>query len=356
LNTSESYWYHSDDQELFDHNSDHPIVRHCPEFAQHITKIELDLGRLEFYFEEIEPPGTWCRKPGSTTVKAQYFWEKVLKAFPLVKRVALTGLSPQRPLPPPPGELDKRYTSIETVIKCAPSQIVVQVSYEREHLGKPRGHVLCQMAKNLKATSTWQVIDEDWTPTRILLPPRKYSGLGSPLGDLLMLKQMYNELYLEVGGFRWLIIESYARYALNGVILCPHLDCDLSFTERSQWKQHLDNTDAKHRGLGPWWGYRIDTTGLLCFKGTPDAEKVAIEARRQRINAICQQAKELQWQIREGYGEEGTEQRRLYEGQFFAQLREENFALPGELRLVSGVPECHWIDSLADFADQAPRT
>jgi hypothetical protein len=356
LNTSETNWYYSDDGKLFDHNSDHPIVRHCPEFAQRITKIELHLERLEVYFEEVEPPGDWPQKPGSTNVKAQYFWEKVRKAFPAVKRVVLTGLPRRRPLPPPPGRLDEGYTAIETAVKCAPSQIVVQVTYGKEHLGKPQGHVLCQMTEDVKATATWQVIDEDWTPTRILLPPRKFPGPGSPLGDLLMLKQIYKDQDLEAQGLKWLIIESYARYALNSVILCPVLDCDLSFTERSQWQQHLANTDDEHQKLGIWWSHKNETTRLLCFKGTPDAEKAAIEARKQRINAAYQQAKELQRRIRDDYGKEGTEKRRLYEEQFFAQLREENFAVPGELLMGPGIDECYWIDSLAWLADQALRT
>ncbi|KAF2864928.1 hypothetical protein BDV95DRAFT_587834 [Massariosphaeria phaeospora] len=342
--TSGNHWYHGPNHELFEYGTRHPIIRHCQDFARSITRIELDLGRLEHSFaEEVEPHP--FREPASTATKAQYFWSSLGRAFPAVKKAVLTSMLPRRPLPPRTGEFDATYSTIETVVNLAPSHVVVHVAFD-DAQSKRRRYTLWQVANSTKPT--WQVLDEDWTPIRILLLPRKFAA--SPLGDLVTMTRKNLALLLERRGLHWLLIETYARYALNGKIHCPRLDCDATFAERSQWTKHLN--DTQHRRLGPVYGYKDNhMMELLCFKGTPDAEQAAMEARQQRIDAGYRRTRILKQRVGWGWGDEGTEQRRLFEKQFFAQLREENLVAPGKLIMDPDQPMCDWIDCLHMYYD-----
>jgi hypothetical protein len=345
-NKSETHWYHSSDCGPYEYGPRrHPIIEHCQEFARGITQLELNLTRVELCFAD-DGGISRSRKGASTVEKANYFWKKLGEVFPSLTRVVLTGMVPRQPLPPSSGEFDEDYTAIETAVKCAPPDMVVQVAFQDDTIGKPRPrpHTLWQVAT--VPESTWQIVDENWNPTRILLPPRKFSG--SPLGDIMTFTRRNANSMLEERGLDWLKIETYARYALDGVIHCPRLDCDGTFTERSQWKQHLH--DSEHWRLGPKYGYIEDSTmHLWCWKGTPKTVQAAMEARQQRITAGYRQTKTLQRRVGCGWGEEGTVQRQLFEEQFFAQLREENFAMPGEL-LMEGWT-CDWINCLHMYFD-----
>ena len=350
MNTSENTWYHNQGYELFDYGSHHhPIVKHCAEFAHRITKIELYLMRLEFRFAEGKP--LYGRQAVSTAAKAEDFWDKVGKAFPAVKRVVLDGMMPRRPLPPPSGEYDEDYAIIETVVKRAPPHIIVQVAFDDGSHKRPPRYRLWQVASGFEPT--WTVIDELWTPTRVLLPPRRFAN--SPLGDVLTFTRRNYALMLEGRGIRWLMIESYARYALDGVIHCPRLDCDATFTERDQWKQHLEDTE--HWRLGPSFGYVGDhMTELIFYKGTPKAVQSAIKARQLRIEADHRQTLKLQRRVGCAFGEHGSEERRLFEKLFAAQLREENFAAPGELLTTQPGEVSHgwdeWMNNVSMYFDK----
>jgi hypothetical protein len=347
-NSLEPYWYHSNEDSLFAQSiTNHPIIGHCSEFAHRITRIELDLGRLEYFFAD-RSPTVWFTNQTRSAVKAQYFWEKVERAFPAVKKVVLTGHQPRRPLPPPPGESDTAYTAIEVAVERAPPSMQVQVALEDGIQKSPR-YTLWQVIRD--RAPTWQVVDADWTPTRVLLPPRIFSA--SPLGDLLTFTRRNSALSLEQRGIDWLKIESYARYALDGVIRCPCLDCDATFTERSEWDQHLFENHS-HSHFGARYGYpeQDHMVKLWCFKGTPQAEQDAIEARQRRIDAKYETVRRLKRRVKYGWGEKGSEQRQLFEEQYYAQLREENFAEPGELRINAEDPlSCEWVRCLHTYFD-----
>jgi uncharacterized C2H2 Zn-finger protein len=265
--------------------------------------------------------------------------------------VVLTGWLPHRPLPPPPGEFDEAYTAIDTAVQCAPPHIAVQVALDEGFRKSPRC-TLWQVNKALEPP--WQVIDAAWTPTRILLPPRRLPA--SPLGGLLTFTQKLFTLSFERRGLDWLKIETYARYALDCVIRCPRLDCDATFTERREWDQHLlENHSHSHFGAKNGYPEQDHMMELWCFKGTTEAEPIAIDARQQRIDAEYEQNRKLKRRIECGWGGNGSEQRRLFEEQFFAQLKEENFAEPGVLRIDPENPlNCEWVRCLQMYFDPTP--
>lgn len=64
---------------------------------------------------------------------------------------------------------------------------------------------------------------------------------------------------------------------------------------------------------------------LFCYKHTPEPEKLAIEARQQRLDVQYLGAAKIERRVGYGWDPPGGEQRRLFEKEFTAQLREETF-------------------------------
>jgi hypothetical protein len=326
--TFKNSWYHCPDYWLFEHRTPtYTFVPHCSEFALRITNVEIDLIRLELRFKE---DGEDCDEQfrASTIMKAKVFWAKVERVFPSVKRIVLTACAPRRPNPPSPGVSDEDYACIETVLDCAPAHIKVYVAFvafpNREHDRPPR-NTLWQISGRSQAA--WQVLDPDWKPTRVLLPDRKWTV--SPLGDFQTFNKRLRSAILEMRGIQWLMIESYARYAVQDVIHCPRLDCSMTFSKKDLWKQHLSDS-----GHGRFDIRRQSTRDpmleLFCYKYTPEIEKLAIEARQQRLDTKYLEAAKTQRRLGYGWGPPGSEQRRLFQQEFIAQMQEESLYTPEE--------------------------
>lgn len=176
-------------------------------------------------------------------MEALDFWGKLSKVFPAVRRVILSGCVPRKTLLSLPllGEAKEKYAVIETVVGCAPPQIVAHVALKGNKTGRrPRKYVLWQVPSS--SEQSWQALDKDWRPTRILLPARKWPA--SPLGDLMTFTRRNSALVPEIRGLKWLEIESYITYAVDGIIRCPRLYCDAKFSTRNEWSQHIQ--DAQH--------------------------------------------------------------------------------------------------------------
>jgi hypothetical protein len=123
----------------------------------------------------------------------------------------------------------------------------------------------------------------------------------------------------EQRGLDWLKLESYARYASNGILHCPRLDCCLTFPDRKLWNAHLK--DSEHWRLGLGYGYKDDAMIELCaWKGTPKEELEVLEARQRRIEDGYTRSKTLLRRLGCAWGEEGSEQRRVFNEEFWAQL------------------------------------
>lgn len=304
------HWY-SYDSSTWDDG--HVVLTHNLEFASLVKRVELGIDRLEWQF---------CGN-GETSIvaKAQDFWAKVGKVFPALENLVLCGYSLQEPT---------MYSAIGKAVQCAPSHITVFVALEIDYRRWfPTQFTLYSVPEDLDAT--WEVVDELWTPTRVLLPPRKFPV--SPLGDLLTVHQRSLTLLLETLGLNWLRIESYARYAVDGNIHCPRMDCDAVFANREEWKEHLkDVSSGWHGRFETRWGWnRGPMEELLPYIHTPEAERAAMEERQRRIHQGYQETAKLERRVGYGFGPPGSEQRRLFEEQFIAQLKEENLWAPGTI-------------------------
>lgn len=343
-NNFDDHWYHCLDYPLFaqEHNT-YTIPRHCSEFASKITNIEIDLVRINFLSEADDEA---CK---STIAKAKDFWVKVERVFPSVRNVILAGCTPREARPPPPGELDEEYTTIETAVDCAPAHIKAHIAFvafpnpERDRA--PR-HTLWKVRS--REQPAWQVLDNDWKPTRVFLPNRKWTV--SPLGDYKTYNQIYHSVLLESRGLEWLMKESYARYAMHDIIYCPRLDCHETFKQRVLWKQHLSSSDhgrfeIRHQSE------RNPMLQLFCYKHTPELEKEAIEKRQQRLHTHLIEAEKIERRVGHGWGPPRSEQRRLFEEEFLAQIRKESLYIPKEPGPECMSPDELYLDGLwADFS------
>jgi hypothetical protein len=358
-NSSESHWYYSGNYDTYAY----PIMTHCPEFARKITKIELRLFNIKRSFAD--PHGT----THSTAVRAQEFWQRVCKAFPAIKRVvvAFTHLDQRRV---PFGEPDENYTIIETVVDHAPLHITVQVavkdpniiSIRRTSLGSRfwrRPYLtLWQMTKGQEPA--WQIVDNKWAPTRILLPPRKFPE--STLGNLVTFIYRSEALDAEKKGLDWLTLESYARYAVDGIIHCPRPDCAAAFTEKGAWDRHLSETyhSQPDKRLS---GYHYPEPLFRCFEGTPEIERAAIESRRQHIRASYGQTRELKQRVSRVWAEAVLRytsdpedesfagHKKAFDDLCFAQMKEEEAAASGGVMVVPDDLESQWYQALLDYFD-----
>ncbi|KAH7402176.1 hypothetical protein DE146DRAFT_652613 [Phaeosphaeria sp. MPI-PUGE-AT-0046c] len=334
--THSNQLYHCPDYHLFEHwTYYHVFESHCPEFALRITDIEIDMVRLEHHFAEdgeMHP----ARTRASTIAKAKVFWAKVVRIFPCVQRIVLTGCTPRESNPPPPGTSDEEYACIETVVGYAPAHVKVHiafVAFPNPQRDRPPRNTLWDVLT--RSHHTWRLLDPDWKPTRVLLPNRKWTV--SPFGDHQTVNQQLVSSILEMRGIQWLMIESYARYAMQGMIHCPRLDCCMTFEKRDTWKEHLFQSghnifDVRSQSR------ENPMLQLFCYRRTPEAEKLAIEARQWRLEKQCLETARIERRVGYGYGPPGSEQRRLFEQEFRAQLLGESLFAPDERGLGSPNP------------------
>jgi hypothetical protein len=320
-------WYHCPNSSLFEHRVRiYTFTSHCPEFALRITNIEIDLIRLELRFQEDDKDHDELR--ASTITKAKTFWAKVERVFPSVKRIVLTGCTPQRPNPPPPGTSDEDYACIANVLEYAPAHMEAYIAFEafpNHEPDRPPRNTLWQVSG--RSQPVWRLLDPDWKPTRILLPNRIWPV--SPLGDFQTFNQHFQSAVIEVRGIEWLMVESYARYAVGGVIHCPRLDCSMTFKKKDVWKQHLSESghgrfDIRRQSEGD------PMLELFCYKHTPEPEKLAVEARQRRLDTQDVEVAKARRRVGYGWGIEHSEQRRLFEQELKAQMRDESLFTPEE--------------------------
>ena len=91
---------------------------------------------------------------------------------------------------------------------------------------------------------------------------------------------------------------------------------------------------------------------LFCYKHTPDIEKTTIEARRRRMDALYSEAAKVQRRVGHGWGPPGSEQRRLFEEELTAQMKEESLYAPEELVPDERTPADQYIDGLYMWFDR----
>lgn len=357
-------WYHCPDYLLFERRiQTYTLPPHCPDFASRITNVEIDLLRIETGFLSVGKP-PYDEIEEYHLIEFKDFWSKVAKVFPSLKRLVLTGLCPTNVEPPSPNtESETDYATIAALVSCAPAHLDTYIAFGANvgsgaRAGKGRRHTLWRappLPTDTQPEWQWEMLDDDWSPDRVLLPDRKWSV--SPLGDFKTFYRKNHSALLEARGLEWLMVESYARYAVQDIIHCPRLDCSATFERRDLWKQHLSESD--HGRFDVRRQSRLHPMKqLFCYKHTPQNEISAIEARQRRMDDKLIEAQKIELRVGYGWGPPSSEQRRLFEEEWIVQMKKESIYTPDRIDPVEqGLMPLHvWFDRTYVYHGQCSGT
>jgi hypothetical protein len=341
-------WYSCQDITLFDSFIKHPIPLFDLSFATQITQIEISIETLSTAFrteyvvtkddfvqrdDDDESSETSCnddkyQRPVITTYKARVFWEKVQIVYPAAQRVVLIGQPWVQNAHFYPDDSEKGYVDIGLAVQQAPAHLDVFIALEPPDT-RPQelqtSHKLWRVTRDSDPPA-WHLVQDVWTPTRILPPPRRFTSF--PLGTLLTMVSTRSAVDLERRGLHWLKLESHARYPDKKGLQCPNPLCSLIFPNRATWAQHLSETTHARTPADALYQY---------CSNTPAEERAALLNRDKWILERQHHANGLSWRLENDWSNSTQEE-------FYKQLREENIFAPGEL-----VQEkCHWIDRMED--------
>jgi hypothetical protein len=329
-------WYSIRSDSELTHDRRNTIVFHCPEFGNYITQVVIDLIRIELTFTEDD--GSLTEHPFSTTrAKARFFWNRVQKIFPFVTTVVLNGLVPNEgfPLVIDPTRKDVTPT-IARVVQEAPSHIRVLIALQLHFQVTETSYNLYEIVPGNKPS--WKLIEKCWAPRRILLPERRFTNY--PGGAFLNLISSSAALLLEKRGLWQLRIDSYLKYSsLGSTLPCLDVGCEASFTDRSEWEEHLRNNQHHHYHFG------TRARGPFEFhENTPSDIKAALMARCERVDARTRELEALSERLKRDWGDESDEssrrKRRSFEKAYQAQLRD--YFVDSEEQTVDGQDD-EWI-------------
>lgn len=322
---SKRFWAHSDtlyccrNDSYFSSSSRNPIIFHSPEFGSQITRVEIDMIRIEMKFLEDE----WNpnRQPSETTQgKAQFFWARVQKIFPSVQTIILNGLVPNKGFPFVIDHDSRNVTSIlGRVVRQAPSNLRVLVALQDNLSQWPQDpKAFCDLWQIIHGQEpSWKLVEKSWAPRRILLPERRFTSY--PGGAFLKLTSSSHDLLREKRGLWQLRIDTYLNYSsASSKLHCLDSDCDAIFTAKDEWRQHLrDNRHHRHD-----FGAHAKGHFLFC-EDTPPPVKVALMARCERVDQRTRELEALSQKLREDWGDElGSEKRLAFERAYLEQLEE----------------------------------
>jgi hypothetical protein len=346
-------WYSCQDITLFDSFIKHPIPLFDLSFASQITQIEISIETLSTAFrteyvakeefvqhdddddddESCEPScdDNEYQRPVILTYKARVFWEKVQTVFPAAQRVVIIGQPWARNVHFYSDESERNYIDVGLAVQQAPAHLDVLIALESPDSGPQELQTSDKLWRVLRDSDppAWHLVQDVWTPTRVLPPPRKFTNF--PLGALLAMVSERSAMDLERRGLHWLTLESYARYPYMNGLQCPSPPCSLIFPNRSTWAQHLSETTHARTPA--------EALFKLC-SNTPAEERAALVERREWVLKRQQDANAIECRLTEAWSDST-------EDIFYKQLKDENIFAPGEL-----VQEkCHWIDRMEDVVD-----
>lgn len=178
------------------------------------------------------------------------------------------------------------------------------------------------------AVAYWRGQNSTQTVNRLVYYLLIADGPYLRLGDFMRFTRMYNVVNFEMRGIVWLMVESYARYAVQGMIRCPRSDCSAAYIERKSWRLYLSASGHGHYDIRRQ--YEELREQLFCYKHTPSIERLAIEARHRRTQALRLEVEKVQRRVGHDWGPRGSEQRMLFEEEFKAQMRDESLYAPAD--------------------------
>ncbi|KAJ0422975.1 hypothetical protein BJY00DRAFT_310576 [Aspergillus carlsbadensis] len=285
---------------------------HCPEFARHITKLELSF-RMS-YWEMLSHSPNY-----NAPEKARMLWKWTQDLFPSVREVVLSGVMDDILVGgTPPTAPDRRrnspYNSIEVVLREAPPHISALIALA-DRFGNPY-QLWDWTGETERDGKAWVLLESSWTPKRVIIPARKLSP--GVLRDLVTQDRKYWFWTVELKGLQQLTFGSYLRYAPETGIECAHAGCDAKFPLREDWDDHITTRCTFSAGLRQ----------VRPSRHTPEGIKVVLAQRRTRAEHLHDQFTSLKKGFLDKCGEPHTDKREQFYACLPALLEEQRLSLP----------------------------
>lgn len=245
--------------QIFTHKAS-PIY-HCHDFASRITHVEIPLYLADYH---------------QMVIKGREFWDRLQELFPSARNVVLSGSEPTKRLLTSENHDESFFVS--ELVELAPSNITPFVAYRSPREDDEDEEGLWYRLWRVKA-HIWNLIEDTWTPMRVLLPPNKVPrGL---LNNILTSERLDSILWCETKAINWLKLETYARYSDSIGIECPDPECkSLKFHTLKEFKKHIWEECRK----SPW--FTRDRELVLCHRNTPAEVKAIINTKQRRVDKM----------------------------------------------------------------------
>jgi hypothetical protein len=290
--------YHAD--EIFTHKVS--PTYHCHEFASRITHVEFPL---------------YTHKYQQMAVGGREFWDRLQELFPSARNVVLSSREPRPYLLPPEDHSQHFY--IAELVELAPPNITPFVAFSSPREDDEDEEGLWYRLWQVKAHG-WNLIEDTWTPMRVLLPPKKVRG--GLLNDFLTSDRLYGITWRELEAINWLKLETYARYSDSSGIECPDPECkSLKFHTLKDFKTHILE---ECRG-SPW--FTRDRQLVLCHRNTPVELKAIIDTKQCRVDKMVSLRNTLNNGLRDQYRRPGEAKLQFKEA-LTAQMKEHGYLAP----------------------------
>ena len=286
-------WYrHEYAGELFDY--DFFPIYHCPTFASRITQVEIG-----FPFRQLDRMAR----------RGQAFWDKLQQLFPSMQNVVLSGNGPERLPPAFPSP-------ISDLVTLAPPNITAFVAFQ---YGGYEGALRYRLWR-VEAGTCWSIIQDPWTPMRVLLPAKKVQL--SLLNDFLLIKRVAVASARERRGRDWLVLETYGRYSDSSGIDCPDPGCNTKFPTLEKLKMHIWHDS--HEGLRNSYGFSM----MKYHRNTPIEVRAILDTKQRRLDEMYFILTVLQEELREQYHKHGEYGQRQFEEALTGQMKEHGYLAP----------------------------
>ncbi|KAF3384823.1 hypothetical protein F1880_001964 [Penicillium rolfsii] len=314
--SGDDIWYHPHHAwQIFDFKAS--PTYHCHDFASRITHVEIPLHLVDYHV---------------MVIRGRKFWERVQELFPSARYVVLSSREIRGRQYY--GDHDPSLFTSE-LMELAPPNITpfVALSSPREDDEDDMGfwYRLWQVKAH-----RWDLLQENWTPIRVMLPPRKVPpGL---LNDFLRSDWLNAITWREMRAIGWIKLETYALYSDSSGIECPDPQCKKKFHKLKDFKKHIVE---ECRGR-PWFTRDVysvlgrspptfigDWDLVLCYRNTPLERKALIDTKQRRVNQLVSIRNDLNDRLRDQYRRPGAAKLQFEEA-LTAQMKENGYLSPDE--------------------------
>jgi hypothetical protein len=317
-------------------------IAHDESFAKNIAQVEIDIFRGLFEFRG--------ERGAFDADKARRLWAMLQQLFPAVEKVVLAGLvdADSFSLPSYAGEEEEEgpfgpynnvvvenpdHAIIRGVLQLAPPDIEAFALFPvTEDADAAQLWGIDAASNPEEGAKTWRLVHKSWNPQRLLLPTRKTWSPG-PVGEYLTMERLTQLSSLERNGLEWLRHETHVKFpASKRGIACPNWGCGAVLKERDGWEWHVQVCIGDDYYVDEDYGQELMQRCAARFlsRRTPQHVRDVLHARLKRVMAMDARWRALLRKLKREAGEEGSEEREMFQKMFLGQMEADGGLVLGE--------------------------